>query len=70
VTPLPARGRDIGQPRRAARWRRPPPADRQRARQEKTAVTDQQRADILALGRQMEMDDLVAHTLGFWPNAR
>lgn len=38
--------------------------------QEKIAVTDHERADMLAQGRQMEMDDLVTHALGFWPNAR
>jgi hypothetical protein len=28
------------------------------------------RADMLALGRQMETDDLDAHALAFWPDAR
>ena len=37
--------------------------------QEKIAVTDKERADMLAQGRQMEMDGLGTHALGFLPNA-
>jgi hypothetical protein len=38
--------------------------------QDKIAITGQERADILALARQMKMDNLVPHALGFCPQAR
>ena len=38
--------------------------------QDKIAITDHERGDMLALARQMKMDDLVPHALGFCPQAR
>ena len=38
--------------------------------QDTIAITDQERGDMLALARQMKMDDLVPHALGFCPQAR
>ena len=38
--------------------------------QDKTAITDQERGDMLALAARMKMDDLVPHALGFCPQAR
>jgi hypothetical protein len=37
--------------------------------QDKIAVTDQERGDMLALNRQMKMGDIVPHALGFCPRA-
>jgi hypothetical protein len=37
--------------------------------QDKIAVTDQERGDMLALTRQMNMGDIVPHALGFCPRA-
>jgi hypothetical protein len=37
--------------------------------QDKIAVANQERRDLLALTRQMKMDDIVPHALGFCPRA-
>jgi hypothetical protein len=38
--------------------------------QDKVAITDQERGDILALAARMKMDDLVPQALGVYPRAR
>jgi hypothetical protein len=37
--------------------------------QDKIAITDDERGDMLALAERMTMDDLVAHAVGFCPQA-
>jgi hypothetical protein len=37
--------------------------------QDKIAITDDERGDMLALAERMKMDDLVPHALGFCPQA-
>jgi hypothetical protein len=68
VTPLPARGRDIGANDQVAQ-----PAGGARRQRTVSALARKRlpspisSADMLAPGRQMEMDDLVARAPGFWP---
>jgi hypothetical protein len=38
--------------------------------QDKTAITDHERGDMLALAARMKTGDLVPHALGFCPQAR